>query len=176
MKQKTLACLCAPLFFFSLCSCVTKTRYSSYSNYPETPFYFVFETGKVAVTADHVNESVVAEQIHMIAETYLKSNQLNDIKADKKLIIDITVAQRSFMYNVELYNTIYVSCVIRDETGFVYGGENEYISGKRTIIAVPEQNAIITRVLKRILKSQQARYKDIQRYLEQAEIPETNET
>jgi hypothetical protein len=74
------------------------------------------------------------------------------------------VEQRSFIQNVEMYNSIFVSCFARDEEGVIYAKENEYISGKQNFIAAAEQDAIMTRILNRLLSSQQERYKDIQKY------------
>jgi hypothetical protein len=114
---------------------------------------------------DHVNETVLAEQIRIIAETYLDSRQVYDIPAVDILLIDITIVQRTFMHDVDMFNSIYVSCVLRDKGGKIFGKENEYISGKRTIISSVEQNTVITRVVNRFLDNQQDRYKAIQAYL-----------
>jgi hypothetical protein len=61
-----------------------------------------------------------------------------------------------------MFNSIFVSCIARDEEGNIYARENEYITGKKNFIDVAEQNNIITGILNRLLSKQQNRYKEIQ--------------
>lgn len=151
-------------FMMTVSSCVTKRQYGSWQEYPAIPFFYRFKIDKVSVIIDHVREENIMQQLFMIAETYLESRQNHDKESDKTLLLEINVEQRSFMQNVEMYNSIYVSCIARDDEGTVYARENEYISGKQTFIAAAEQNTIITRILNRLLSNQQKRYKDIQVY------------
>jgi len=151
-------------FLITASACVTKRQHSSWQDYPPVPFSFQYKIDKVSVIIDHVREENIAQQLSVIAETYLEAQQNYGRESDKILFLSITVEQRSFMQNVEMYNSIYVSCIIHDEEGTVYGRENEYISDKKTFIAAAEQNTIITRILNRILSNQQKRYKDIQEY------------
>jgi hypothetical protein len=150
-------------------SCVTRTVHGSYVNYPAAPFFNDYKLNTVELRVDHVKEDRLAAQLFIIAETWLQSKQGDYPAGDLTLLLDITVEQRSFMHDVELYNAVYVSCVIRDDEGIIYGRENEYISGKRTVIAAAEQHAIITRLLNRILDNQRKRYGDMQKYLKQNE-------
>ena len=145
-------------------SCVTKRQRGSWQEYPLFPLYYHFSVSDVTVLIDHVREENIAQQIYRIAGTYIESRQNITRYGDNILLLDIIVEQRSFMQNVEMYNSIYVSCIARDADGNIYACENEYISGKNTFISVPEQNIIITRVLKRFLSNQQQRYNDIIKY------------
>jgi hypothetical protein len=145
-------------------SCVTKRRNSSWNEYPPIPFFYQYQVGSVVVIVDHVREVNIAQQLCTIAETCLESQQKYALQSDKTFILDITVEQRSFMQNVEMYNSIFVSCFVHDEEGNIYARENEYITGKKTFIDAAEQNTIMTRILNRILSSQQKRYNDIQKY------------
>jgi hypothetical protein len=152
-----------------LCAgCVTKRRHGSWNDYPGVPFFYTYKIAGTSVTIDHVREDTLAEQLFMIAETYLESRQDYGRGAGRVLLLDITVEQRSFMQNVELYNSIYVSCVARDEDGKIYARENEYISGKQTFVAAAEQSAIIRRLIGRLLTRQKQRDKDIQKYEKEA--------
>jgi hypothetical protein len=72
--------------------------------------------------------------------------------------------QRSFMHNVELYNTIYIGCALRDEEGKVYARENEFISGKRNLVITLEQYRIVNRVMGKLLRDQKKRYRAVLRY------------
>ena len=151
-------------FLITLSSCVTKSQRGSWNEYPPVPEFFRYRVDQVSVIVDHVREENIAQQISVIAETYLGSMQNYDRKSDRTFVLDISVEQRSFMQNIEMYNSIYISCAARDEEGKVYAKENEYISSRSTIVAAAEQNTIITRILNRILSDQQKRYKDIQTY------------
>ena len=151
-------------FLVAVSACVTKRQHSSWQEYPPVPFSFRYQIDKVSVIIDHVREENIAQQLSVIAATYMEARQNYERENDKTLLLSITVEQRSFMQNVEMYNSIYVSCIAHDEEGTVYARENEYISGKQTFIAAAEQNIIITRILNRLLGNQQKRYKDVQKY------------
>jgi hypothetical protein len=138
-----------------LTNCVTGTKNASYTNYLEEAIHRRFQLNSVNVTVDHVNDHKIAEQMRIIAETYLGAKQNNDIGADKILLVDITLTQRSFMYNVDLYNTIYATVDVHNENGVVFARENIYISGKKTIVSATEQNAILQNVLKRLIKNRE---------------------
>jgi hypothetical protein len=150
--------------FLLLSSCVTGTRSGSFADYPEAPFFGDYRINSVSVTVDHVKENSIAAQIFTICQTRLESKQRYAIEKDKTLLVDITVEQRSFMHDVGLYNAIYVSCVIRDEEGRIYGNENDSVSGKRTMISVAEQDRIMGRILDRILRSQKKQYRAALKY------------
>jgi hypothetical protein len=159
------------LFFFLTAvfllssSCVTGTRRGSFAGYPAAPFLGNFRINEVKVTVDHVKEDSIASQLSMVCQTYLESRQRSyPEKNDTPLLVDITVEQRSFMHDVDLYNAVYVSCVVQDEAGNIYGKENEYISGKRTVIAAAEQDRIMRRILDRILKSRKRQYRAARAY------------
>jgi hypothetical protein len=138
-----------------LTNCVTGTKNASYTNYPDEAIHSRFQLNSVNVSVDHVNDNKIAEQMRIIAETYLDAKQNNDTGEDKILLVDITLTQRSFMYNVDLYNTIYAAVDVHDETGIVFARENIYISGKKTIVSAVEQNAILQNVLKRLIKNRE---------------------
>jgi hypothetical protein len=136
-----------------LTNCVTGAKNDSYTNYPDEAALRRFQLNSVNVTVDHVNDRKIAEQMYIIAETYLSAKQNYGAEGDKILLIDITLTQRSFMYNIDLYNTIYAAVDARDEKGIVFARENIYISGKRTIISAVEQNSILQNILKRLIKN-----------------------
>ncbi|GHT92865.1 hypothetical protein FACS1894140_5490 [Spirochaetia bacterium] len=141
-------------FFLLLSSCVTGTRHGSFTNYPGIPFFGDYRINSASVTVDHVKEDSIAAQLFTICHILLESKKQYDLEEGKTLLlVDITVEQRSFMHDVDLYNAIYVSCVIRDEAGNIYGRENEYISGKRTVIAAAELDRIMRPIFDRILKN-----------------------
>jgi hypothetical protein len=135
-----------------LASCVTGTKNNFYTNYPDEAILRRLQLNSVNVNVDHVNDSKIAEQMYIIAETYLNAKQNKAIDADKILLVDITLIQRSFMYNVDLYNTIYATVDAHDEEGIVFARENIYTSGKKTIVSVTEQDAILKNILKRLIK------------------------
>jgi hypothetical protein len=137
-----------------LASCVTGIKNNSYTNYPDEAIIRRLQLNSVNVNVDHVNDRKIAEQMHIIAETYLNASQKKYIEADKILLVDITLIQRSFIYNVDLYNTIYATVDAHDEEGIIFARENIYISGKRTIVSVPEQSAVLQNILKRLIKKQ----------------------
>jgi len=159
------------VFMFAESSCVTRSQYKSWHEYPKAPFFCRYQINDVSVVIDHVREENIAKQLNLIANTHLESRQRNYQSGDKILLVDIGVEQRSFMQNVELYNSIFVSCVAHDEEGNVYAIENAYISGKRTFIAVTEQNTIIIHVLNRLLKNQQQMLREV-RKLEKNKVQE----
>ncbi|GHV96652.1 hypothetical protein AGMMS50293_29720 [Spirochaetia bacterium] len=155
------------IVLFSVSSCVTKRKHGSWQEYPAVPFFCRYQVADVSVIIDHVREENIAKQLFIIAETHLEANQNYARQSDKTLLLDITVEQRSFMQNVELYNSIYVSCIARDEDGNMYAKENEYISGKQTFVASAEQNIIISRILNRLINQQKKRNRDILKYEKQ---------
>jgi hypothetical protein len=155
---------CALFILFSLGACVTQKRRSSYANYPDPPFYYRLKVNTVTVDIDYVREQGIADQLAVMAETYFNSKQTDGLKEDKTYLVDIAVTQRSFMYDVEMYNSIYLSVMVRDEAGAVFARENEYISGKKTIVSAAEQDSVMYRVLGRMLKDRKKRYNDIKRH------------
>jgi hypothetical protein len=128
---------------------------ASYANYPDESYIYLLRLNSVKVTVDYVNENAIAGQIYVIAETYLNAKQNYDMEADKTLIVDITVTQRAFMYNIDIYNTIYVTADAHDESGATFSRESVYISGKKTIVSVTEQNGILRKLLNRMIKNQE---------------------
>jgi len=177
MNKKIIQSVITICFMFSLLSCISlpssvplpsflpiRQQYSSWQEYPPIPFFWQYEVNNISVVIDHVREDNIAKQLSVIAETHLDSRQNFTRESGKVLFLDFTVEQRSFMRNVRMYNTLFVSCIARDENGIIYARENEYITGKQTFISATEQNAVITRILNRLLKTQQVRYREIQRY------------
>jgi hypothetical protein len=171
MKRSLLFSLLCVFSLLSV-SCVTGTRRSSFRDYPAAPFFGTYRINSVTVTVDHVKEDRIAAQLAAICQTWLESKQRrnpfpprrNPEKGQTDLLVDITVEQRSFMHDVELYNAIYVSCLLRDEAGNIYGSENEYITGKRTVIAATELDRIMGPVIEKVLKGQDRRYRAALRY------------
>jgi len=157
MKKIIMLFLLAGLIF-TLSSCVTKRQHSSWQDYPPAPFFYNLKTEKVTVIVDHVREENISQQVFTIAGTYLEAQQQKYPKSGDTLLLEISIEQRSFMQNVEMYNSIFISCIVRDKEGNIYARENEYITGKQTFVAAAEQNTIITRILNRILGDQQKRY------------------
>jgi hypothetical protein len=148
----------------SVSSCVTGRSRSSWHGYPPVPFSYQYRIDKVLVIIDHVREDNIAQQLKVIAETHIEPQQKRYQENDEIVFLDITVEQRSFMQNVEMYNSIYVSFTAHDGGETVYARENEFISSKQTFISVPVQRAIITRILNRLLVRQQIRYTDVKNY------------
>jgi len=163
MKKKVWLLLLIILLFL-LPSCVTKRQQNSWYNYPSVPFFFRYQIDNVSVIINHVHEENITRQVYIIAYTHLESQQKNYQINGKTIFLDINVEQRSFLQNIEMYNSIFISITARDELGNIYARENEYISSKQTFIAAAEQNKIITRILNKFLKDQQNRYNDAQNY------------
>jgi hypothetical protein len=151
-------------FLITLSSCVTSRQHGFWQAFPPVPFFYNYQIENVSVIIDHVREDNISKQVFLIAETHLASRQQEYQKYDKTLFLDINVEQRSFMQNMDMYNSIFVSFAAYDEEGTIYVRINEYISGKQTFVAAAQQNTIITRILNRILREQQKRYNDIQKY------------
>ena len=145
-------------------SCVTKRQNNSWHEYPSAPFFFNLKMGSVSVIIDHVREENIAQQVYSIAETFIESRQKNYNRIDKTLLLNISVEQRSFMHNVDMYNSIFISVNALDEEGNIYTRKNEFISGKKTFIAASEQNIIITRILRRVLREQRKYNNNSQKY------------
>jgi len=157
------------LVLFLVTSCVTKRYHNSWQEYPSAQYNYYHQVGKISVIVDHVREDNIANQIKIIAETHLESHKNNNNKSENVIYIDITIEQRSFMQNMEMYNSIYISCIAHDGEETIYAKENEFISGKKTFISVPEQKVIITRVLDRLLRNQQKWFRDIKKQEEKTD-------
>jgi hypothetical protein len=140
-------------------SCITGRQHSSYHNYPSELEFYRYKVNSSNVLIDYVEEVNLSTQLGTIADTYLESKQNYDIQPDKVLLVDIFAEQREFIYSVDLYNAMYINCIIRDEQGVIYGKENELVTGKKSLVDATVQNSIITRVLKRLLKEQKKQYK-----------------
>jgi len=148
----------ALLFIFivllvTLSSCVTKRQNNSWHGYPPKPIYF--QIGSVTVIIDHVREESISQQVLTIAETFIESQQKRYHRDDKIFLLNISIEQRSFMHNIEMYNSIFISINALDEEGNLHARTNESITGKKTFVSATEQSAIITRLLKQIFKEQQ---------------------
>ncbi|MDR1175804.1 MAG: hypothetical protein LBK83_10100 [Treponema sp.] len=145
-------------------SCATGAKRSSFAGYPPLPFFWECRPGRINVTIDRVREEGIAGQIETIIQTWLDGNQNYDIKTDRVLFLDVTMEQRSFIRGAEFYNTIYISCVLRDGEGTVYARENEYTTGRRNLVVAPEQYRIMKRVMEKLLGDQEKRYRALADY------------
>jgi hypothetical protein len=160
-----------PLFItviacFLAISCVTGSGHGSWKSYPALPAYWHYQTGEILVTVDHVPEERIAAQLETIATSLLSPNRVEKIDAGFPAYIDIRVEQRSFLYEAKLYNTLYISCLTRDGEGNILGNEYEYATtGNRNIISPKEQYRLLKRVMPRIIRARQKRYREIRRYL-----------
>jgi hypothetical protein len=143
---------------------MTTNKRSSFTGYPSVPFFWECRPGKINVTIDRVREENIAGQVQTIIQTWLDRKQSYDLKTDRPLFLDVTMEQRSFIRNVEFYNTIYISCVLRDEDGRVYARENEYITGRRNLVISLEQYRIMKRIMGKFLKAQKKRYRAAMAY------------
>jgi hypothetical protein len=148
---------------------MTANRRSSFAGYPPLPFFWDCRPGRISVTIDRVREENIAGQIETIIQTWLDKNQNYDLKTDRALFLDVTMEQRSFIRNADFYNTIYISCLLRDEEGKVYARENEYLRGRRDLVIAPEQYRIMKRIMGKLLKDQEKRYRAAVKYNENNE-------
>lgn len=139
-----------------LASCAAGSGSGSWASYPEAPARWDYQIGEIQVTVDHVREEGIASQIEVIAETLLAPGNTGDPERIP-LDLDIRVEQRSFLHSVELFNTIYVDCLIRDGEGRVIGRTYQYSVGKRSVISSKEQRRLLSQVLEKILKDQRER-------------------
>ena len=146
---------------FLVFSCVTDNQSVSYNNYQDYPGYYILKIESVTVTIDMVRDSSIAEQITMVADTYLQSRQIQDIFAEKTLYLDIVITQRTFLDNLNQKNSIYISCLAHDQEGNIFARETEAVSGNRTIISSVEQNIIVRRILDKFLINQKERYAEV---------------
>jgi hypothetical protein len=145
-------------------SCVSGSGKGFWSSYPELPVSWNYELGNIQVTVDHVREEGIAFQIGAIAETLLAAGTKKAGENSIPLALDIRVEQRSFLHSVELFNTIYVDCLVRDGEGRVLGREYRYSVGKGSIISLKEQRRLLSRALEKILKAQRKRNREAGRY------------
>ncbi|MDR3191867.1 MAG: hypothetical protein LBT87_02245 [Treponema sp.] len=152
-------CFFLGLFALLAFSCMTTNKRSSYTGYPPPPFFWECRPGRIQVTIDRVREEGIAEQVETIIQTWLDRKQNYDLKTDRPLFLDLTMEQRSFIRNAEFYNTIYISCVLRDEEGTVYARENEYITGRRNLVTSLEQYRIMKRIMGKLLRDQKKRHR-----------------
>jgi hypothetical protein len=162
--KKHLYCILLGIFVLPGFSCMTTNKRSSFAAYPPVPFFWECRPGSISVTIDRVREESIAGQVRTIIQTWLDRKKKYDIKTDRPLFLDVTMEQRSFIRNVEFYNTIYISCTLRDGDGTVYARENEYTTGKRNLLISLEQYRIMKRVTGKILKDQKKRYRAMVRY------------
>jgi hypothetical protein len=151
-KLPILGLLCLPVL-----SCAGGSGSGSWASYPEMPAYWNYELGDIQVTVDHVREDGAASQIGVIAETLLAAGNKEKIEGGIPLIIDIRVEQRSFLHSVELLNTIYMDCRIRDGEGRILGRTYRYSVGKRSILSAKEQRRLLGRAMEKILKDRRKR-------------------
>jgi hypothetical protein len=143
---------------------MTSAKRSSFTGYPPLPFFWECRPGRIEVIIDRVREENIAGQVETIIQTWLDRKQNYDLETDEALFLDVTMEQRSFIRNVEVYNTIYISCALRDGQGRVYARENEYISGRRNLVTSPEQYRIMKRVMGKFLNDQKKRGKAVPAY------------
>jgi hypothetical protein len=138
-------------------SCASGGGKGSWASFPEAPAYWNYRIGDVQVTVDHVREDAIASQIAVMAETMLAAGGGKQFEGGIPLTLDIRVEQRSFLHSVELFNTIYLDCLIKDGEGRVLGREYRYVSGKRSVVSAKEQRHLVGRALKGILRAQRKR-------------------
>jgi hypothetical protein len=163
MRQQ-LYCFLLGIFALLAFSCMTTNKRSSFAGYPPLPFFWECRPGRINVIIDRVREENIAGQVETIIQTWLDKKQNYDLKTDGPLFLDVTMEQRSFIRNVEFYNTIYISCVLRDGEGTVYARENEYITGRRNLVISLEQYRIMKRIMGKLLKDQKKRYRAVPAY------------
>ncbi|MDR0449692.1 MAG: hypothetical protein LBH26_00320 [Treponema sp.] len=157
-------CFFLGAFVLLASSCMTANRRSSFASYPALPFFWDCRPGKISVTIDRVREESIAGQLEIIIQTWLDRKQGYSIDTDRPLFLDIIMEQRSFIRKAQFYNTIYISCSLRDGEGKVYARENEYMTGKRNILISLEQYRIMERVMGKILRDQKKRYRAVLKY------------
>jgi hypothetical protein len=138
-------------------SCASGGGQGSWASFPEAPACWDYRIGDVRVTVDHVREEAIASQIAVMAETMLAAGDGERFEGSIPLTLDIRVEQRSFLHSVELFNTIYLDCLIKDGEGRVLGREYRYVSGKRSVVSAKEQRRIVGRALKGLLRAQRKR-------------------
>jgi hypothetical protein len=155
--QKTTPLFPAGFIMLLVLSCASGGGKGSWASYPAMPVRWNYRVGNVQVTVDHVREEAAAVQIGAIAETMLAAGDKDKFNGRIPLTLDIRVEQRSFLHSVELFNTIYLDCLIRDGEGQVLGREYQYSVGKRSIISSKEQRRLMDRVLKGILRARRKR-------------------
>ncbi|MDR1971767.1 MAG: hypothetical protein LBQ46_07580 [Treponema sp.] len=148
----------------ALLSCATGAGSGSWDSYPPAPAVWDYRVGAVEVTVDHVKEDRAASQIGVIAETLLAADLPPDGENTIHTLIDIRVEQRSFLHSVELLNTIYIDCLVRDEAGQVLGRVYQYSVGKRSILSSKEQYRLLKRALRKILAARQERNRETGQY------------
>jgi hypothetical protein len=145
-------------------SCVTGRGKGFWASFPETTAYWDYRIGRVQVAVDHVREEGIAAQIEVFAETLLaagKTGARRNLRGRGDHIhipldLDIRVEQRSFLHGVELFNTVYMDCRIRDGDGGVVAGDYHYFVGKRSILSTKEQQRLLRRTLEKIIKAQRS--------------------
>jgi hypothetical protein len=151
------AALLLGLIVLPALSCASGGGRGSWASYPETPALWNYRIGDIEVTVDHVREEALASQIGVIAETLLAAGGGGEFEEAAALVLDIRVEQRSFLHGVELLNTIYLDCRIRDGEGRVLGREYRYSVGKRSIVSSKEQRRLTGRALKEIIWARRRR-------------------
>jgi hypothetical protein len=146
-------------------SCVTGRGKGFWESLPETPAYWDYRIGKVQISVDHVREEGIAAQIGAIAETLLAPGDIGDRPGERiPLDLDIRVEQRSFLHGVELFNTVYMDCRIRDGEGRIIAGDYRYFVGKRSIVSAKEQQRLLRRTLEKLLRAQRKQNRKMKRY------------
>jgi hypothetical protein len=166
MKSK---CIMLLLSVIILASCVTDHQRSTYIKYSEFPFYGIYKVGTVKVNVDFVDEITISEQIHMIVNMYLDKKQRPIANSDEVRYLDVIINERSFIYNVDFYNSVYIACILRGEDETIYAREVDYINQNKSITLATVQNKILNSMLNRLLPKIYRYEKNFEKKAERAE-------
>ncbi|MBQ9494372.1 MAG: hypothetical protein IJR50_01885 [Treponema sp.] len=145
------------LYVLLAASCATTAKTESYRAAIE-PYNYHVRINALSVVDDSMKNDEVALQIQNMLDTHLLrlenekatlaakvEKPLNEYE-EKLLNLDVVITQRSFIKNMEEYNSIYAAAMYADSDGKIIAKYGLYKTTKNTVASSVEQHRIVSAI------------------------------
>lgn len=140
--KKVLFTLIASLCFIS---CLSFPSSNGYTLMPDAPVQYSVATNSVEVSLDKVLDYDIANQILSICASYFPG-----LDNENVLKLDISVTQRSFFYDVNQKNSIFVNYTLTDSSDKIVMQKDFSYETKSTVVSGKEQYKIANKIKKNV--------------------------
>lgn len=153
--KKTIAAAFAVLSLLAF-SCST-TKQSFYTKPNTNTYAYIINTDSISVSVDidYINNSDIAGQIGQLLFSDLSSYNMTNapvINAGEQLSLEVKLTQRSFMRNIDQFNSIFVCYSLYDANHSIVLQNCINKETKSTIISSVEQDKIVSLINENIQK------------------------
>lgn len=153
--RKTIACALTLFSLFFLSCSTTKQNFYSPNNSNISACKIDTDSIAVSVDIDYINSADIANQITQLLFSNFSSYNAaysSVINSSEKLSAEVKITQRSFMRNIDQYNSIFVCYTLYDASHSIILQNCITKETKNTIISGIEQNKIVSLINENVQK------------------------